>query len=197
MKKYLIFLLLFSIHADANSNSKVSNYIRNIEYPVEHYPDLAKLVGKKNLVGLNKRTNDVADYVADNKNCDFVEDAFPSQKQIDKNNLTFIVDCKNGQRFTVKEAEVQSKKQIQSNTQLAISQSKAIDTCKDYIKKNVSKNADIHSIFGSSYRVGSTGTVVVNLDFDLENVFGKKEKYTAICTYEKLTWELDVLITER
>lgn len=118
--------------------------------------------------------------------CDRVEVSEISNNRSSKASLVAFVDCSNGERFYVSEAELEANHPLTANSEKTIDAAQAIDACVQAARSMATFPAlmDPHIWTGSSYSTyRRMGSARVTLDFDATNAFGQKRPYTANCLF--------------
>ncbi|QNL89281.1 MULTISPECIES: hypothetical protein [Pseudomonas] len=148
---------------------------------------------KDHIPRVNREKNEVATMVA--KKCKHVVSVLFMRRESSLDNLKFLVDCQNGERFEVKSSELVGSGAIRSNSDRSIGRSDAIEKCKDLVstKLGASRGLDFHTLSDSSYHKAQNGNVRLVLGFEEKNPNGLGVRWRAACTFDT-DWNGDVTI---
>ena len=127
-----------------------------------------------------------AEMAVDSGKCDFVLMSELSDSKSDLQNLNFWVDCKNGERVYLDEFQIKNNSPVLTQQEKSWTQVSAMSACREAIKARalIPNEVDIHSFLGTSfYKAPTTHNVVLRMDFDAANAFGKEIPYTATCHF--------------
>lgn len=112
---------------------------------------------------------------AESQECDYAELAGLSDRSVPRDKIVFYVDCRNGKRFFISEADIRSSATVVSkNAQTAaISDHAAIEGCERSVKGmlHFPLTFDRHILDTSVHRAEG-GNTAVEFVFDAKNVFG-------------------------
>ncbi|MBK0059613.1 hypothetical protein IAE40_13285 [Pseudomonas sp. S44] len=142
---------------------------------------------------VNREKNEVATMVA--KKCKHVVSVLFMRRESSLDNLKFLVDCENGERFEVKSSDLAGSGSILANSDRSIGRSDAIEKCKDLVsdKLGASSNLSFHTLSDSSYHKAKNGNVRLVLGFEEKNLNGVSVRWRAACTFDT-EWKGDVTI---
>ncbi|WP_312923952.1 hypothetical protein [Stutzerimonas nitrititolerans] len=155
------------------------------EYTPAQYPKLtAKYRSRLTEIKNFRRT--AAERVIDSGKCDYVENVQLSDES-SLRSLKFFIDCANGNRIYLTEAELKSGGEVRTQTEDSWDEGEAIVECRDMTKRSaaIPSSVKFHSFTGTrATTIKTTGNVQVLLNFDAKNVFGTEIGYTARCIFE-------------
>ncbi|MBV6272131.1 DMT family transporter [Alcaligenaceae bacterium CGII-47] len=184
------------------------NYEQRIpDYAIDKYThqEYPKLVTKyrSRLPEIEKLRRTAAEMAIDSGKCDYAENVQLSGESTLKS-LKIFLDCKNGSRIYLTEAEIKNHEPVKTQKENALDHSEAISQCRSMVRAHASARSqtmipssiDFHSILGTSVRTAPTlGNVIVSIDFDAKNVFNAEVGYTARCIFPpKQPGEIKVFI---
>jgi len=136
---------------------------------------------------INKAMPLAAQKAAESATCDYVEVAGLSDRSIPRSEVVFYVDCKNGERFYISEADATSNQVATSKgaQTAAVSNFDAIQGCEQSVKAalNHPQTFKRHRLDTSVYRAPG-GNVVVEFGFDAKNGLGTKLPQHARCVID-------------
>lgn len=157
-----------------------------IAYDQKNYPKFFAQWGADGMAKINKLMPLVARKAAASPECDLVELVeFSGQRSVPRSKMVFFVDCKNGKRFYIEEAElaVASVPKSQTAKTAAIGDAQAILACREAIRVQLTNPLTFDTKFGTTsvYRAPTTGNVVVEFLFEAKNNFGAALPHRARC----------------
>ena len=102
-----------------------------------------------------------------------------------KKEAVFFVDCANGERFYVSQNDLANTQEIKSQTEKAISQSEALDSCIQMVKANTKYPSSVNfkMLDSGGFTAKTTGNVVVTLGFEAKNSLGAEVSAKARCVF--------------
>lgn len=178
----------------------IDSFISSNKYKPEDFDELKDLLGS-DFDKVNKLRYLAAKAVVDNGKCDYVVDSnIDVMNMGTKDNLRFIVECKNKTRILVDENTINNGGVIKTLLEQAIPQNIAIEKCNALIKGKANKygKVDLYSLTGTSYDVNKTnGNATVDVYFDVKNKLGITEKFKARCLFESGSWNEEIVISNR
>ncbi|MWP48773.1 MULTISPECIES: hypothetical protein [unclassified Gilliamella] len=194
--------------SDLDKGQKLEDpYIRSIDslvtsyqYKPDDFEELRDLLGS-DFDKVNKLRYIAAKAVVDSGKCEYVTDSNIDVMNMGvKDNLRFVVECKNKTRISIDENTINNGGSIKTQLEQAIPKDLAIDKCNNLIKSKASKygEIDLYSLTGTSYDVNKTnGNATVDVYFDVKNKFGNKESFKARCLFESGSWNEEIVIKNR
>jgi len=180
-----------SKHLDKGQDIGDDKYARKISssalspYTEQGYPKTVSKYGSR-LKEIETLRRKAAEMALDSGKCDFVLTSELSDSKSDLQNLNFWVDCKNGERVYLNEFQISKNSPILTQQEKSWTQESAMYACREAIKARalIPSEVDIHAILGTSfYKAPTTHNVVLRMDFDAVNAFGKSIPYTATCHF--------------
>ena len=180
-----------SKHLDKGQELGGDKYARKISssalspYTEQGYPKTVAKYGSR-LKEIEALRRKAAEMAVDSGKCDFVVMSELSDSKSDLQNLNFWVDCKNGERIYLDEFQIKKKSPVLTQQEKSWTQESAMSACREAIKARalIPSEVDIHTILGTSfYKAPTTHNVVLRMDFDAVNAFGKEIPYTATCHF--------------
>ncbi len=154
-------------------------------YTKQGYPKTVAKYGSR-LKEIEALRRKAAEMAVDSGKCDFVLMSELSDSKSDLQNLNFWVDCKNGERVYLDELQIKKNSPVLTQQEKSWTQESAMSACREAIKARalIPSEVDIHSILGTSfYKAPTTHNVVLRMDFNAANAFGKEIPYTATCHF--------------
>lgn len=183
-----------------NEYDRYISQLVKFQYTPDNWEDLNKLLGDE-FEKVNTLRYSAAKFIIDSKKCAYVYDSNVDPFDYGtKDNLRFIVECRDGERIKIDEKTIQHGGVIKTDLEKAIPENLAIEKCNSLINSKAKKygEVDIYSFTGTSYDVNKTnGNAVVNVYFDVKNKLGVTEKFKARCLFESDTWKEEINIQAR
>ena len=178
----------------------IDSIVTSYQYKPEDFEDLQVLLGDE-FDKVNKLRYLAAKIVIDSGKCEHVVDSNIDVMNMGiKDNLRFVVECKNNTRIQLDENTINNGGEIKTQLEQAIPKDLAIEKCNNLIKGKANKygEVDLYSLTGTSYDVNKTnGNATVDVYFDVKNKFGNKEEFKAKCLFESGTWNEEINIKAR
>ena len=183
-----------------NEYDRYISQIVKLKYNPDDWDELHLLLGQ-DFEKVNTLRYSAAKFIIDSKKCAYVDDSSVDVFNYGtKDNLRFLVECRNGERIHIDEKTISQGGTIKTDLEKAIPESLAIEKCNTLINSKAKKfgEVDIYSVTGTSYTVNKRfGNAVVNVYFDVKNKLGIKEKFKARCLFESDTWKEKINIQVR
>lgn len=183
-----------------NEYDRYISQLVNIKYKPDDWDELHLLLGQ-DFEKVNTLRYSAAKFIIDSKKCAYVDDSSVDVFNYGtKDNLRFLVECRNGERIHIDEKTISQGGTIKTDLEKAIPESLAIEKCNTLIKSKAKKfgEVDIYSVTGTNYTINKTnGNAVVNVYFDVKNKLGIKETLKAKCLFESDTWKEEIDIQVR
>lgn len=167
-----------------NYNARIRPYAIDT-YSQAQYPKLYSQFRHK-LPEIEKLRRMAAEQVVDQNKCDYIENV---QLTMDSksNKLRFFIDCEDGNRIYLTEADIKNKSKIVTEAEKAWDEFDAFDECRKQIKRRaeVPSSVDFYLVTGTHIEtIKETGLVIVQTLFDAKNIYGTKIEYIAECRFE-------------
>ncbi|WP_313645808.1 hypothetical protein [Pseudomonas sp.] len=174
------------------------------EWILEDYKDNSLIIGsdkadptynkfKDDISRVNREKNEAAVLVA--KKCKHVVSVLFIRRESSADNLKFMVDCENRERYEVTSSDLVKNGSVRSNSDKSIGRTDAIRKCKDLVnaqnRSGVSLN--FHELSDSSYHKAQNGNVRLVLGFEEMSQSGAKRNWRAACTFDP-DWKSDLII---
>ncbi|EQB2518389.1 hypothetical protein ACNAQ8_31665 [Pseudomonas aeruginosa] len=158
--------------------------------------DPSYMVFRDRVADVNRQKNEAA--VLASRKCKHVVSVIFIRKESSLDNLRFMVDCEDGDRFSITSRDIESGSPVKSNSQRAIGKSDAIERCKGVVEKELgnSKNLEFSELLGSAYYKAPNGNVRLVLNFEEIGMGGSRYKLKASCTFDS-DWNADLNISRR
>lgn len=183
-----------------NEYDRYISQIVKLKYNPDDWDELHLLLGQ-DFEKVNTLRYSAAKFIIDSKKCAYIDDSNVDVFNYGtKDNLRFLVECRNGERIHIDEKTISQGGTIKTDLEKAIPESLAIEKCNTLINSKAKKfgEVDIYSVTGTSYTVNKRfGNAVVNVYFDVKNKLGIKEKFKARCFFESDTWKEKINIQVR
>lgn len=163
------------------------------------YPRTYSKWGKKWIDDINRMMPLAVKRVASNPKCDSPEVAdLSDNRSTPKKEAVFYVDCSNGERFYMSQNELSNTTQIQAESDVLSGEpSQYIQPCRDMIKAQLSYPSTFDESFGSVNAFkGTSGNIVVGIDFTAKNAIGAELPQSARCVFGT-NGENEAVITNR
>lgn len=170
-----------------------------IPYTEKGYPKLYATWGKKWVDDINTMMPLVVKKVAANPKCDAPSIAdLSDNRSIVKQEAVFFVDCVNGERFYISQNELTDETNVEAESDmLSGKSSQYIQPCRDMIKAQLSYPSTFDESFASvSAFKGTSGNMVVEIDFTAKNSIGAELPQSARCVFGT-NGENEAVITNR
>ncbi|WP_333666011.1 hypothetical protein [Acinetobacter guillouiae] len=175
-----------TVSSESTLPKHISEHAYN-EYTIDQFPRLYEKWGKDWIVKISELEKKAANKIAnENNSCDSIDMvALSENKSTPKKEAVFFVDCINGERFYVSQNDLDSTKEIKSQTEKAISQSKAFDQCIQMVKANTKYPSSVNfkMLDSNGFTAKTTGNVAINLGFEAKNSFGADIPARARCIF--------------
>lgn len=152
----------------------------------QDYPGTYAKWGKKWIDDINSMMPLVVERIASNPKCDAPEIADLSDNRSSlKQEAVFYVDCKNGERFYVSQNELSEVTKIKAESEMLSGEpSQYIQPCREMIKPQLSYPSTFdESLGGVSAFKGTSGNIVVEIDFTAKNAIGTELPQSARCVF--------------
>lgn len=189
---------------DDKASSSQKSYVRGdyegriVDWVFEDYPDESLIHGSdpsdegygrfsSKVELINSQKIEASKHALDFGGCDKVVSALFNRRESSEQSLVYMIDCSNGRRLNVSSSDFGSSDPIKSDSEKAISQNDAIQECKKMIAQRTvgEGKVDYHDLLGMSYyKAPNNGNVRLSLDFDLERIQGRVDKFKAQCFFE-------------
>lgn len=170
-----------------------------IPYTEKSYPKLYATWGKKWVDDINIMMPLVVKRVAANPKCDAPSIAdLSDNRSIVKQEAVFFVDCVNGERFYISQNELTEDTNVEAESNMLVGKpSQYIQSCRDMIKEQLSYPSTFDESFGgvSAFK-GTSGNMVVEIDFTAKNAIGAELPQSARCVFGT-NGENEAVITNR
>ena len=157
-----------------------------IPYTEKGYPKLYATWGKKWVDDINTMMPLVVKRVAANPKCDAPSIAdLSDNRSIVKQEAVFFVDCVNGERFYISQNELTEETSVEAESDvLSGTPSQYIQPCRDMIKAQLSYPSTFNENIGAvnSFK-GTSGNMVVEIDFTAKNAIGAELPQSARCVF--------------
>lgn len=156
------------------------------EITKDGYPKTYNTWGKEWIDKINNMMPLAVEAVAANPKCDAPEMIGLSEnRSTPKEEAVFFVDCANYERFFVSQNELKEGTELQAESEvLAGDPSKYIEPCKDLIKAQLTYPSSFKAVFGGTNAFkGTSGNVVVEMDFTAKNGLGNEIPQSAKCLF--------------
>lgn len=162
------------------------------------YPKTFATWGDAGVARIIEHERRAALLVAQNPNCDLVENAGLSSRSRAPDNIVSFIDCKNGQRFVVSADELARARTTSEAERSTISDGEAIVMCHEAARRQLEfpSSADFGIFSTATRRVPRTGAILVQADFKALNAFGAMIPQRAQCVIGA-GGEVSVSITAR
>jgi len=170
-----------------------------IPYTEKGYPKLYATWGKKWVDDINAMMPLVVKIVAANPKCDAPSIAdLSDNRSVVKQEAVFFVDCVNGERFYISQNELTEDTNVEAESDILSGKpSQYIQPCRDMIKAQLSYPSTFDESFGSvSAFKGTSGNMVVEIDFTAKNAIGAELPQSARCVFGT-NGENEAVITNR
>ncbi len=163
--------------------SRINEYAL-MEMTSKSFPKMYSRLGKKAFERANSLIKPAALKALENPNCDRVDTVSFSEKSTQKS-IRYFVDCQNGQRVLLSEADLKDTGTVLTEFEKAksISDSQAIQMCLTKVKQRLNFPSTFESSWYNKgiYRSQSNSTVTVTIDFTAKNGFGLELPASAKC----------------
>lgn len=157
------------------------------EYNKQNYPKTYKAWGEEWVAKFPEFERKAVQKVATGSNtCDSIDYiALSESKSTPKKEAVFLIDCTNGERFYVSQNELSLGEELRSQSQKAISQDVAYDSCRSMIKASANhpSSVDFKLLDSGGFTAQTTGNVVITLGFTAKNGLGIDIPYRAKCIF--------------
>lgn len=164
----------------------------------ENYPRFYKKFGKR-MNDANKYLREAALLVAESDKCDMVGDVSMSEDRSTLKNLSFFVDCNNGERFRLSENDIKNKIKARAASEQNYNEPKLRESCFQALRQSVNFPLELklHEVMGTASTIDKyTGDLIIRSDFEAKNAFGVEIGYTALCFFSP-NGESNIKIIER
>ena len=155
-----------------------------MEMTPKSFPKMYSRLGKQAFERANSLIKPAALKALENPNCDRVDTVSFSEKSTQRS-IRYFVDCQNGQRVLLSEADLEDTGPVLTEFEKAksISDSQAIQMCLTKIKQRLNFPSTFESSWYNkgTYRSQSNSTVTVTIDFSAKNGFGLELPASAKC----------------
>ncbi len=168
-------------------------------YTRDQFPKAFKSWGEEGIKRIQKLRENAARTVASNPKCDAVEisDLSENRSNIPTNSVVFV-DCRNGERFYLSEADIGSAPSSEQELGARFSRQELVERCTEEVKSKLNLPSTFdQALFSVSDRQGvGTGNRVIEFDFSAKNAFGIELPASARCI---MTTQgvFEVSVTER
>lgn len=156
------------------------------EITKDEYPKIYSTWGKEWIDKINNMMPLAVEAVAANTKCDSPEMIGLSEnRSTPKKEAVFFVDCANYERFFVSQNELKEGTELHAESEvLAGDPSKYIEPCKDLIKAQLTYPSSFNGVFGGTNAFkGTSGNIVVEIDFTAKNGLGNEIPQSAKCLF--------------
>jgi hypothetical protein len=169
----------------AVASSKISPHAV-IPITQKSYPKLYAEWGANGIKRINELMPLAAQKVAASPECDRVDLVeISKQRSSPETKIVFFVDCANGKRFYIDQADLQSFQAAQSQTTKGskLGDQQAIAACEQAVRAQLTNPMTFNRKFGTTsvYRAPTTGNVVVQFTFEAKNNLGAELSHKARC----------------
>ncbi|MFW1645009.1 hypothetical protein [Acinetobacter guillouiae] len=165
---------------------KISEYAFN-SYTEEQFPKMYKKWGAEWMSKFSDLEHKAANKIAnENNTCDSIEVVSLSEnKSTPKKEAVFFVDCLNGERFYVSQNDLDKSAIIESQSQKAVSQDVAFDSCQKMIKNNAKYPSSVNFklLDSTGFTAKANGNVVILIGFEAKNALGAILPAKAKCIF--------------
>ena len=170
----------------AFSNPKIAPYAVS-PMNQKNYPRVYQNWGFAGVKKINSLMQLAAEKVAESPECDKVDIVALSEgRSMPKSKIVFFVDCINGKRFYIEDADLKNNKNVKSQNAImgGISDDTAIKSCEAEVKKNLYNPMTFKRNFGTTsiYRAPTTANISVKFEFSAKNNMGAELPSSAQCT---------------
>lgn len=157
-------------------------------YTRKNFPKLFAKIGTSGLPERIQALRIEASFRAlESQQCDRVELAEISLMRSNRGDLAVFVDCRNGQRFNMRESDLKDKKStLLPNSMRRMSRQQAIELCTHAARGQTLYPALFSTSLWAGAAYGSdqrTGNAWVEVDFTAKNALGMEIPYRARCTF--------------
>lgn len=131
--------------------------------------------------------------------CDRVRSSEASDRSMPEG-IVIFVDCENGERFYLDEAQIAQGVTAQTQSDKTIDRASAILACSSAAKAVALHPSlvDAHTWTGATFSSDrTTGNALVRLNFDATNAFGVEVPYTALCNFAAGSPKPTISVVER
>nr|DAK77174.1 MAG TPA: hypothetical protein [Caudoviricetes sp.] len=165
-------------------DGKIAPSVREFKYDKKTYPKLYKQWGEKAVKEMNGYLPRIAEHVAREDSCDAVEsvDISDARSNPKAKQMVFFVDCRNGKRFFVSTADLNSGRKSTAEQDKEIDHSAVISQCDAAIKAQLNHPGtfDPH-LLDTATGVNPNGNILVTRGFTAKNGLGMQIDYRAYC----------------
>ena len=165
-------------------DGKIASGVREFKYDKKTYPKLYKQWGEKAVKEMNSYLPRIAEHVAREDSCDAVEsvDISDARSNPKAKQMVFFVDCRNGKRFFVSTADLNSGRKSTAEQDKEIDHSAVISQCDAAIKAQLNHPGtfDPH-LLDTATGVNPNGNILVTRGFTAKNGLGMQIDYRAYC----------------
>ncbi len=156
------------------------------EITEQGYPGTYAKWGKEWIDDINRMMPLVVERIASNPKCDAPEIADLSDNRSSlKQEAVFYVDCKNGERFYISQNELAETTKVEAESDMLSGEpSQYIQPCREMIKMQLNYPSTFEDTFGgvSAFK-GTSGNIVVEVDFTAKNAVGAELPQSARCVF--------------
>jgi hypothetical protein len=156
-------------------------------YSKDQFPKTYAQWGEDWISKISNFEKQVAQKIANESNtCDSIEMvSLSDNKSTPKKEAVFFVDCANGERFYVSQNDLADTQEIKSQTEKAISQSEALESCIQMVKANTKYPSSVNfkMLDSGGFTAKTTGNVVIALGFEAKNSLGAEVSAKARCVF--------------
>ncbi|MGM0422337.1 MAG: hypothetical protein ACQEQL_04465 [Pseudomonadota bacterium] len=188
------FILTAGVLLSCLAGVETSNAAKISEWAIspidaKNYPRIYNAWGAAKVKELNKLQQKAAEKAAKSPECDTVDIvALSETRSIPKQKAVFFVDCANGKRFYISDADLKESGGVvsQEKKMAAYTDAQAIEACKDNVRSqlNYPSTFNLGAFSTSVYRAPTNGNIVVNFDFEAKNGLGAELPHKARCVID-------------
>lgn len=175
----------------AATSAKAAEVDPSVYRPMErkNYPKTFAKWGAEGVKKIDRLRKDAAVFAAKSTECDKVETSeLSEQRSSPPSQIVVFVDCSNGKRFYLSDADLRTAGQpaSQESKMKSLTNEAAMEQCQSRVRSGLAFPSTMSVKWSGSnvYRAPTTGNVVATFNFDAKNALGNELPYQARCVFD-------------